>query len=416
MFKKLKIYFIGALLLMITSTSHISASKLEIFSWWTASGEKEGLETLFKIYYTHYPDTWIINAFISGGAGINAKLVLKSRMLSGNPPDSFQVHAGTELINTWVKSKYLKPITQLWLAENWFAVFPEEIIKMISYQGNIYSVPLNIHRSNLLWYNKEIFNKFKLSPPATYQEFLKIADTLQAAGITPLALASKHKWPVTHLLETILVETGGSQFYTDLIQGKLSWEDSRVIESLRKLKNMLKYTNPDHSRLSWDQACRLVLDGKAAMIVMGTWAQGFFTANGWYPDIDFGTILPFKNNGVFIIVCDTFGFPDKALHPENALNWLKVIASRKAQEKVNLKLGSIPARIDVPINNFSSISKQNMIDFRNSDLLPSIAHGSALIETFVSTINDELAVFINHLNPEETAFMLENKAKILGIR
>lgn len=41
--------------------------KIEIFSWWTAGGEAEGLQALFDIYSKLYPDVEIINATVAGG-------------------------------------------------------------------------------------------------------------------------------------------------------------------------------------------------------------------------------------------------------------------------------------------------------------------------------------------------------------
>ncbi len=51
------------------------ASKLEIFSWWTAGGEAEGLQELFNIYSRLYPGVEIINATVAGGAGAQARHV-----------------------------------------------------------------------------------------------------------------------------------------------------------------------------------------------------------------------------------------------------------------------------------------------------------------------------------------------------
>jgi glucose/mannose transport system substrate-binding protein len=70
--------------------------ELEIFSWWTAGGEADGLNAMYGIFGGQYPDVEIINATVAGGAGSNAKAVLATRMQSGDPPDSFQVHAGHE--------------------------------------------------------------------------------------------------------------------------------------------------------------------------------------------------------------------------------------------------------------------------------------------------------------------------------
>ncbi|TMD25540.1 MAG: twin-arginine translocation signal domain-containing protein, partial [Chloroflexi bacterium] len=84
-------------------------TNLEIFSWWTAGGEADGLAEMFKIYKNKYSSVKIINAAVAGGAGSNAKAVLATRMQGGKPPDSFQVHAGQELISTWVKADKMEP-------------------------------------------------------------------------------------------------------------------------------------------------------------------------------------------------------------------------------------------------------------------------------------------------------------------
>ncbi|HTD47616.1 MAG TPA: ABC transporter substrate-binding protein, partial [bacterium] len=133
------------------------AGKLEIFSWWTAGGEAEALNAVFGIYHERYPAVQIVNATVAGGAGTNAKAVLKTRMLGGDPPDSFQVHAGHELIDTWVRNGSMEPLTGLFKAEGWTTAMPRGLLDILSYKGDIWSVPVNIHRANVLWYNKKIF-------------------------------------------------------------------------------------------------------------------------------------------------------------------------------------------------------------------------------------------------------------------
>ena len=92
----------GAIVLLLaTVTSAAVQGELEIFSWW-AGDEGPALEALIAMYEEMYPEVTVINATVTGGAGVNAKAVLKTRMLGGDPPDTFQVHAGQELIGTWV--------------------------------------------------------------------------------------------------------------------------------------------------------------------------------------------------------------------------------------------------------------------------------------------------------------------------
>src|SRR6266540_1315219 len=74
-------------------------NKLEIFSWWTNGGEANGLAAMFEIYKKANPGVEIVNATVAGGAGTNAKAVLQTRLAGGQPPDSWQVHAGRETLS-----------------------------------------------------------------------------------------------------------------------------------------------------------------------------------------------------------------------------------------------------------------------------------------------------------------------------
>ncbi|MFN2282603.1 MAG: carbohydrate ABC transporter substrate-binding protein, partial [Anaerolineales bacterium] len=76
------------------------SDQVEVFSWWTGGGEAAGLEAMIGVFNAEYPDIEFINAAVAGGAGTNARAVLATRLQSGDPPDSWQGHAGQELIGT----------------------------------------------------------------------------------------------------------------------------------------------------------------------------------------------------------------------------------------------------------------------------------------------------------------------------
>lgn len=408
-------------LLVLTSLAVAAAlgsakSQVVVYSWWTAGGEADGLNALIELYNEKHPDVEFINATVAGGAGTNAKAVLKTRMLGGDPPDSFQVHGGSELIDTWVKTGYMEPVTQLYKDHGWLKVFPASIVDMVSYKGEIYAVPVNVHRGNCLWYNKKLFAENKLTPPTTFKEFFAVAEKLKAKRLPALAIASRNKWEVAHLFEDILLGVGGAKFYNGLFAGKIAWTDRRVKEALTTLKDMLKYANPDHATMTWDQACGLVLQGKAAMTVMGDWAKGYFTANNWRPNVDFGAVASPGTKGLFVVVTDSFGLPKKAKNRENCLNWLAILGSAEGQNAFNPLKGSIPARTDVSRAPYDPIAIGAMDDFAKGTLVPSCVHGSAVIDSFVSALNDEMGVFVNERNVDATAKRLEQQARDLGVR
>lgn len=411
-----RLVVLTALLLLAAALPAAAAGSLEIFSWWTNGGEADGLNALFELYRQQDPAVEIINATVAGGAGINAKAVLKTRMLGGDPPDSFQVHGGSELIDTWVVPGYMEPITEMWRKNGWFDVYPQDLIDMVTYQGEVYSVPVNVHRGNVLWYNVKVFADHGLEPPKTFDEFFAVADKLKAAGVVPLSLASRDKWEVTHLFESILIGVGGADFYRELVSGGLPWTDARVKESLETLKRMFAYINEDHATMTWDQASAYVLQGTAAMNVMGDWAKGYFTANGLVPDVDFGGIPSPGTEGIFMVVTDTFGLPKNAPNRDNVLRWLELLGSAEGQTAFNPLKGSIPARVDTTREPYDSISLRFMDDFATNALTPSIAHGSAVEESFAQAINDEMGLFLFHQNVDLAAQSLEMHAQDLGLR
>jgi glucose/mannose transport system substrate-binding protein len=365
-------------------------NKLEIFSWWTGGGEADGLAQMFKIYSQKYPDTEIINATVAGGAGSNAKAVLKTRMLGGDPPDSFQVHAGQEIAG-WVKADKMEPLDDLYASEGWDKVFPKDLLDILKVDGHYYSVPVNIHRSNVLWYNKQVFADNNLTAPKTFDDFFTVAEALKAKNITPLALGDSGPWAAAHLFEDVLVGTLGQEGYNGLWTGGTGWDDPKVTEALENFKKMLAYVNDDHSALSWDQAAQYVIDGKAAMTIMGDWTDGYFTSKdftgyGWAPSP--GT------EGIFVMLSDSFGLPKGAPHRENARNWLKVCGSFEGQEAFNPLKGSIPARTDGGKAQYNEYLQSAMKDWASNKLCPSVAHGAAAPEGWATAYVDAIGLFV----------------------
>ncbi|MBZ0272880.1 ABC transporter substrate-binding protein [bacterium] len=399
-----------------SSASPESAKEnLVIFSWWTAGGEADGLAELIRLFEAKYPNTAVENAAVAGGAGTNAKAVLKTRMLGGDAPGTFQVHGGSELIDGWVKTGYMAPLDDLFESRIPRDKFPAQLLDMVTHEGSIYSVPSNVHRGNVLWFNKKVFDDAGLSPPGTLEEMIGVSKILKARGITPLALGSRNKWETLHLFEGLLLAAAGPDGYRDLFAGKTPFDSAAVKEALKRLAALMEFVNADHSALTWDQACGLVQEGKAAMTVMGDWAKGYFLAQGWTAGVDYGAVPAPGTVGQFIVVTDTFGLPKKAPNPEATRNLLEIIGSIDGQVAFNVKKGSIPARTDAPMDAFDAIARQTMADFAKDTLVPSAAHGSAVREAFVIALNDELSVFLQSKNVAATAKALMAAAKDAGI-
>ncbi len=377
--------------------------KLEIFSWWTNGGEADGLNAMYEVYKEKHPDVEIVNATVSGGAGTAAKTVLVTRMQGGQPPDSFQVHAGQELIGTWVVADKMEPLNDLFEEQGFNEVMPELLLEQISFEGNIYSVPVNIHRSNMLWWNKQVFKENGIeNPPATLEEFFEVAEKLETAGVTPLAVGGKDKFETPHLFESVLLATYGAEDYPKLWEsGSTLWEeDPRTLEAVETLNRMLSYANQDRASLSWSDAAQTVLDGKAAMTIMGDWAEGYFLSKGATPNKEFGYAPAPGTEGTFMWLSDSFGLPKGAPHPNAARAWLAVAGSKEGQDAFNPKKGSIPARTDADKSLYDEYLQYSIERFAEDTLVPSVVHGAAANETYMTEYGNALNVFSADIDNE----------------
>lgn len=405
---------LGAAALVPPAHAVAADRALEIFTYWTAGGEADGLAAIQQVFSAEHPDVKITNAVVAGGAGSNANAVLATRMQGGNPPDTFQIHGGAELVETWVKTGFMEPLGKLYQEKGLYQKFPRQLVELVSHQGQPYAVPVNVHRNGVLWFHKKIFADNGLTAPRTWDEFFAVAEKLKAKGITPLALGDKDKWASLQLFEDILLATLGPDSYRQLWAGRLSWTDRRVTQALDTMKRVLGYVNEDHAALTWDQASGRVLRGKAAMNIMGDWAKGYFTANGWQVGTDFDWAPAPGTQGSFIVVTDTFGLPKNVKHRQAALDWLATLASVKGQDAFNPKKGSIPARIDADPKNYDAYSRQAMADFAKDALVPSQANGPATAPAFLVPITDAIATFVNDRNVAKAQATIDRACKETG--
>jgi glucose/mannose transport system substrate-binding protein len=392
-------------------------TKIEVQSWWTTGGEATGLQKLFDQFNKDNPTLCAYNAAIAGGAGTAAQGVIKTRTLAGTPPDTFQVHMGHELLDTYVDISAGSVLSPLDTSIIDPSKFPAGVVSIISGKdGKIYTVPVNIHRANELWYNKKVFTDNNLTPPKTWDEFKTVADALKAKNITPLALGDNGIWAAGMVFESILIGELGADGFSGLWTGATKWSDAKVTDALNTFKTVLGYVNADHSSLTWDQANQLVIDGKAGMTIMGDWANGDyvaknFTGYGWAP-------AP-GNDGIYQALADSFPLPAKAPDQDAVKKLLTFMASQVGQDIFNPYKGSIPARIDagqaVPgVLAYNDYQKSAMTDWKSDTVVPSMEHGAAASPAWKSAIETALTTFVTGLDVTATQAALVTAAQAAG--
>src|SRR5215470_8776106 len=355
-----------------TVTKAQNSDQIEVFSYWTSGGEAAALQALFDAYKTVQPKTEIVNSVVAGGAGSNAFAVLQTRLQGHNPPDTWQTHLGLELQDYYVDPGYAVPINDLYKSEGWDKVLPKTLIDLLTEKdGNIYAVLTGVHRGNDLWYNKKLLDKngITIGDKLSWDEFIKAADKLKAAGVPAVCLGDTAPFASAIIFEQTLIANLGAAKYADLYAGKIAWDDPMVIKAIDDFGKFLSYAQADHAALTWDQAVKALQDGKCAFNEMGDWADGEFVKAKQAENVDFGWVNFPGTDGAFDVVGDAFTLAKDAPHKDNAIAWLKSVGSLTAQQAFNPLKGSISIRTDASRDGLDKYHLWSMDSFAKDTLV-----------------------------------------------
>jgi glucose/mannose transport system substrate-binding protein len=389
---------LAALLVVVPASGYAKAEgtsakqQLEVFSWWTGGGEAHGLQALIKIWNKSHKNIPFKNETVAGGAGSNAKAVLAQRLAAHKPPDSFQGHAGAEL-QDYIKAGQVEAIDFIYKKYRLNKVMPKQLIQQITYKGHLYSVPVNIHRANILWFNPSVLKKAGIkSPPETWPTFISALKKAKQAKVIPLALGEQ--WTQKHLLETVMIATLGPSRWSALWKKGGNWSAPAVKTALNRYKELLTYTNSDAASLTWQDASKLVADGKAAFNIMGDWADGYFRVDlKKKPNKGYGWTAVPGTNGVYDWLSDSFTLAKGAPHRAAAVQWLGFLGSKKTQDTFNPLKGSIPARKDANPKLYDTYLKWALKQWRGDKLAGSLTHGVVASNAWNTDIDTALGLF-----------------------
>jgi glucose/mannose transport system substrate-binding protein len=376
-------------------------NQLEAFTWWSSGSEKVGLDALVAEFATEYPGIEFINASVAGGAGSNAKAALASRLEAGNPPDTFQAHAGAELTD-YIEAGQLQDLSGFYTDNGLTDVFPESLITRLTVDGKIYSVPSNIHRANVVWANTSVLESAGIdpsTPPATLDEWIVDLQTLKDAGVeTPLALGTD--WTQLQLFENVLIADLGPEAYSGLWEGTTGWDIRGVQDAIDDYGALLDFVNPDYSGMEWDAATQLVIDGDAGYNVMGDWAEAAFEQAGLTYNQEYTTFPTPGTAGVFDFLADSFTLPVGAPHEQAAKDWLATISSAEGQKAFNLAKGSIPSRTDTVASDYPAYQQTAIASFAEDTVVSSLAHGAAASTSWSGAISTAVSRFAVDRKPD----------------
>lgn len=382
--------------------------EVEVLHWWTSGGEAASVAELKKILESK-GDTWKDFA-VAGGGGETAMTVLKSRVVSGNPPTAAQVKGPG--IQEWAREGVLANLDDVAASGDWDNLLPGVVSDVMKYEGHYVAVPVNVHRVNWMWANPAVFKEAGANIPTTWDEFIVAADMIQQAGFIPVAHGGQ-PWQDSTLFESIALGTGGAIWYRKAFVGlqPAALNSPTMIKAFETLRAVQKYIDKDAANRDWNLATAMVINGKAAMQFMGDWAKGEFTAAGKSPGVDYICMPAPGTAGSFTFNIDSFIMFDQEdpAAKTSQGHLAEAIMEPEFQEIFNLNKGSIPVRLGMDLTKFDQCAKDSAAEFTSSSkdgkLVPSWAHEMAMPPANKGAMFDVVTAFINtpKMTPKDAA-------------
>jgi alpha-glucoside transport system substrate-binding protein len=191
--------------------------------------------------------------------------------------------------------------------------------------GTFYAAPLGANVKSFVWYSPSMFAKNGWQIPTTWDDMMKLTDTIQKSGMTPWCAGFESGdasgWPGTDWLEEVMLRTAGPDVYDQWVNHKIPFNDPQVVKALDTVGSILKdpkYVNGGFGDVksiaatAFGDAGLPILKDKCAMMQMAgfyaaNWPKGTnVSENGdvyafYEPTVDASKGSPVEGGGEFVV-------------------------------------------------------------------------------------------------------------------
>ena len=270
--------------------------------------------------------------------------------------------------------------------------------------GKFYGAPLGANVKSLVWYSPKMFAEKGYQVPQTWDDMIKLSDTIAGAGGAKPWCAGAESgnatgWPLTDWLEEVMLRQAGPDAYDKWVSGELKFSSPEVTKALDTVGSILKndkYVNAGWGDVSsiattgFDKAGDPIQKSQCYMMQMANFYASNWTGN---PDIsENGDIYAFYEP----TMGDQFGKPVEvggeftlafSNRPEvqaaqfylSTAHWANN-QSKAASSRISANKGLDPANAQGPINKLSVQILQDpktVSRFDASDLMPAAVGSGA---------------------------------------
>jgi alpha-glucoside transport system substrate-binding protein len=223
--------------------------------------------------------------------------VLATRVEGGNPPDVTMMPGVGSL------EKYKDSLVPLKDVGANLDNYSPSWNALGSVEGTVYGVFVKSDIKSIVWYSPIVFDAMGYTVPTTWDEFVALADQIQADGGIPFSMGMESGgatgWTGTDLVQDIMLRTQGLDFVNGLSVHDTAWTDPGVKETWELYGNWatdsayaLGGSQGTVSTGFLDAILAVFSDPpQAYMVKQSGFAGGY--ASSQFPELEFGTDIDF---------------------------------------------------------------------------------------------------------------------------
>lgn len=335
-----KLAFAAALMMSSGLSSAFAETTVNWLHIVQAPGELAIMEEAVAEYEGTHPDVKIDMHFLENEA---FKSKLTTLLQSDAAPDIFYSWGGG-VLSDQAKGGVLRNIEDV-LTQDTRDMIGAAGISAYTRDGHTHGLAQHVSEV-VIWYNKEMFAKADVDPATMgdWEGFLAGVSKLKAAGIAPLALGGKDKWPAMFWWAKIVTRLAGQDGFDAASRGEGEGFNGPAFVKAGEIFAELAALEPwqdGFMAASYGDAAGVFGDHGTAMHFMGNWdyarSKNNSVSGKGVEDANLG-ILPFPTiEGGAGNATDTFGGMNGWLFSKNAsdeaVNFMQWYLSRDAMAK-----------------------------------------------------------------------------------
>lgn len=350
----------------------------------------------------------------------NYKTRIRTAMAANNEPDVFMTW-GSSSLELYVDSDQVLDLTP-YMTNKWLAGFVPASLDLGRFDGKYYGLPVTSMNTALIYYRTDMFEEYGLEIPETYSELLDVVEVLKANNIIPFTLANKSPWTGSMYYVYLVDRIGGPDAFKSALNRTGAFNDEPFVKAGEIIQELVRLDAfPDGvNGMDEDtaQSRALLYADRAAMYLMGSWANGTFVSEN--PAVDekidffnFPAIESGKGDPSNLIGTpgdNYYSVSRSCENPDLAVEFLKYLTDEKMAKEL-VAVGNIPPFTGAEEDITDSKQRKTNELLQNAESVQLWYDQALPLELAEVHLNTTQALFGLQITPEEAANQWEAAAK-----